>query len=56
MEIEHVSIKNLGEKDKTLDEIIKAKIEKEGKNLSRSHEVADLRKQIAAKIEENEKQ
>ncbi len=56
MEIEHVSIKHLGEKDKSLDEIIKAKMEKDGKNTGRSHEVADLRKQIAAKIEENEKQ
>lgn len=56
MEIEHVSIKNLGSKDKTLDEIIKDKIEQEGGNKGASHEAANLRKQIAAKIEENEKQ
>lgn len=56
MEVEHVSIKHLGEKDKTLDEIIKEKMAKDGNNIQRSHEVADLRKQIASKIEENEKQ
>ncbi len=56
MEIEHVSIKNLGEKDKSLDEIIKEKMAKDEKNISRTHETLDIRKQIAVKIEENEKQ
>ncbi len=56
MEIEHVSIKNLGGKDKTLDEIISEKIEKEKKIDSDENTVQNLRKQIAAKIEENEKQ
>lgn len=54
LEVEHVSIKNLGGKDKTLDEIIAEKIKAE--NATSSHASKDLRKQISAKIEENEKQ
>lgn len=56
MEVEHIAIKNLGEKNKTLDEIIaeKAKNRGEGKNIG--HTSQNLRQQIAAKIEENEKQ
>lgn len=56
MEVEHVSIKNLGGKDKTLDEIIAEKIEKEKGGVTGGNAVQSLRKQIAAKIEENEKQ
>ena len=56
MEIEHIAIKNLGNKDKSLEEIISEKmkekaIENQEDNTSRS-----LREQIAAKIKENEKQ
>ena len=56
MEVEHVSIKNLGGQDKTLDEIIAEKVEKQGGNKSAGHASQNLRRQIAAKIEENEKQ
>ncbi|MBO5037906.1 MAG: hypothetical protein J6C85_00405 [Alphaproteobacteria bacterium] len=56
MEVEHVSIKNMGSKDKTLDEIISEKLKSEGKQGSSAHLSKDLRKQIAAKIGENEKQ
>ena len=56
MEVEHVTIKNLGGKDKTLDEIISEKIKEQGQDNSSAHVVRDLRKQISAKIEENEKQ
>ena len=56
MEVEHVSIKNLGGKDKTLDEIIAEKVEKQRGNKSAGHASQNLRRQIAAKIEENEKQ
>ena len=55
MEVEHVTIKNLGGKDKTLDEIIEEKIKEENKSAN-GNMVSDLRKQIAAKIEENEKE
>ena len=56
MEVEHVSIKNMGSKDKTLDEIISEKLKSEGKQSGTAHLSKDLRKQIAAKIGENEKQ
>lgn len=56
MEVEHVSIKNMGAKDKSLDEIISEKLKAEGKQAGASHLSKDLRKQIAAKIGENEKQ
>lgn len=56
MEVEHVTIKNLGGKDKTLDEIISEKIKEQGQDGGSAHVVRDLRKQISAKIEENEKQ
>lgn len=56
MEVEHVTIKNLGGKDKTLDEIISDKIKEQGKDKGSAHIVRDLRKQISAKIEENEKE
>ena len=56
MEVEHVTIKNLGGKDKTLDEIISEKIKEQGQDNSSAHVVRDLRKQISAKIEDNEKQ
>jgi hypothetical protein len=51
LEIEHVSIKNIGVKDKTIDEIISEKIKGGFANTS-----LDIRKQISAKIEENVKQ
>lgn len=56
MEVEHVSIKNIGGKDKTLDEIITDKIKEQNGNAMYGHTSANIRKQIAAKIEENEKQ
>ena len=56
MEPEHVSIKNLGSKDKTLDEIISDKIKEKGGNSLQSKESSNLRQLISAKIEENEKQ
>lgn len=56
MEVEHVKIKNLGGKDKTLDEIISDKIKEQGQDKGSAHIVRDLRKQISLKIEENEKQ
>lgn len=56
MEIEHVSLKNIGGKDKTLDEIITDKIKEQNGNISGRHTSANIRKQIAAKIEENEKE
>ncbi len=56
MEIEHVSLKNIGGKDKTLDEIITDKIKERNAGAGAGHMSANLRKQIAAKIEENEKE
>lgn len=57
LEVEHVSIKNLGGKGKTLDDIIAAKIKSENKaEPTNQYFSKDLRKQISAKIEENEKQ
>ena len=55
MEIEHVSLKNIGGKDKTLDEILTDKIKEQNANSPTGHMSRDIRKQIAAKIEENEK-
>lgn len=55
MEIEHVSLKNIGGKDKTLDEILTDKIKEQNGSSSTEHMSRDIRKQIAAKIEENEK-
>lgn len=56
MEIKHVSLKNLGGKDKTLDEIISDKIKAQKGDASTEHMARNLRKEIAAKLEENEKQ
>lgn len=56
MEIEHVSLKNIGGKDKTLDEIITDKIKEQNGNVTGGHTSANIRKQVAAKIEENEKE
>ncbi len=56
MEIEHVTIRNLGSKDKTLDEIIADKIKEHGESTGLGHTSKDLRQQISAKIGENEKQ
>ncbi|MBE6463369.1 MAG: hypothetical protein E7005_06420 [Alphaproteobacteria bacterium] len=56
METEHVSIKNLGSKDRTLDEIISDKIKEKGGNIAQGKESTNLRHLISAKIEENEKQ
>ena len=44
------------EEGKTLDEIISDKIKEQGKDKGSAHIVRDLRKQISAKIEENEKE
>ena len=56
MEPEHVSIKNLGSKERTLDEIISDKLKEKGESLIQNKESISLRQQISAKIEENEKQ
>ena len=56
MEIEHVSLKNIGGKDKTLDEIITDKIKEQNGNGASGHTSTNIRRQIAAKIEENEKE
>lgn len=56
MEVEHVSLKNIGGKEKTLDEIITDKIKERNSNAGAGHMSANLRRQIAAKIEENEKE
>ena len=56
MEIEHVTIKNMGAKGKTLDEIIADKIKEAGEKTGSGHISKDLRQQISAKIGENEKQ
>lgn len=55
MEVEHVSIKNIGVKDKTIDELISEKI-KNNENVGGANTSFDIRKQISAKIEENVKQ
>ncbi len=55
MEIEHVSIKNIGIKDKTIDEIISEKI-RVNENGGKANTSLDIRRQISAKIEENVKQ
>ena len=56
LEPEHVSIKNLGAKDRTLDEIISEKIKEKGQNQETSHTITDIRSQISQKIQENETQ
>lgn len=56
MEVAHVSLKNLGGKDKTLDEIIADKIKSEQGGVSSINTVRDIRREISARIEENEKQ
>lgn len=55
LDIEHVSIKNIGVKDKTIDELISEKIRGNGKGGNANTSI-DIRKQISAKIEENVKQ
>lgn len=54
LEVEHVLIKNIGAKEKTLDEIISEKIGKD--DIVKANTTLDIRKQIASKLEENEKQ
>ncbi len=56
IEAPHVPIKNLGGKDRSLNEIISEKLEIKGEKQAPEHTTRDLRRQIAAKIEENEKQ
>ena len=56
MEVEHVCIKNLGNKDKSLDEIISEMIKEKGTSDQTENTCRSLREQIAAKIKENEKQ
>jgi hypothetical protein len=55
-DIARVSIKNIGAKDKSLDEIIADKRKEKNENLGHQHTSQDIRRQIAAKIEENEKE
>ena len=56
LEPEYVSIKNLGAKDRTLEEIISEKIKEKGQNQENSHTIKDIRNQISQKIQENETQ
>lgn len=56
MEVEHVVVKHMGEKGKSLEDIIADKIKEENKKNGYSSASKDLRKQIAAKIGENEEQ
>lgn len=53
MEVEHVSIKNLGVKDKPLEEIIADKIKQEKVESTANNASKTIRQQIAAKLEEN---
>lgn len=53
LEVEHVVVKNMGAKDKSLEDIIADKIKEQAKE-SMGHTSRDLRKQISAKIGENE--
>ena len=55
-EVEHVSIKNLGSKSKSIDEIISDKIKEKGENIAAPHTISNIRQQVSAKLEENEKQ
>ena len=54
MEVEHVVVRNMGVKDKSLDDIIANKIKEKTANAGTGHISQNLRKQIATKIEENE--
>jgi len=54
MDVEHVVVKNLGVKDKSLDDIIANKIKEQHLNTGSNHITRNIRQQIAAKIEENE--
>lgn len=56
LDVEHVPLKNIGGKDKTLDEIITDKIKEKNTQTGSARMSVNLRKQIAAKIEENEKE
>jgi len=56
LEVEHVAIKHLGEKNQTLDEVISERIKKENEKTAggQSQTIKNLRQQISSKIEENE--
>jgi len=56
VEIEHIAIKNLGNKDKSLEEIISERIKEKTADNQADDTGRSLREQIAAKIKENEKQ
>ena len=58
MDVEHVSIKHLGEKERTIDEIIADRIKAENKDSTgpQAQTVKDLRQQISTKLGENENQ
>ena len=49
----HVNIKNLGGKDKNLDEIISQKMKEKGMKSGDTTTIKNLRQQISTKIEEN---
>ncbi len=53
MEVEHVAIKNLGSKSRTLDEIISDKMKEKGETLTQEVTSLSLRQQVSAKVEEN---
>lgn len=53
LEVEHVSIKNIGKKDKSLDEIISDKLKEKNISMSSEQTSKNIRQQISSKIGEN---
>ena len=53
LDVEHVSIKNLGSKSRSLDEIIADKMKEKGEKVSQQYTTIDIRQQVSAKVEEN---
>lgn len=53
LEVEHVSIKNIGKKDKSLDEIISDKLKEKNISTASEHTSKNIRQQISSKIGEN---
>lgn len=55
LEVEHVSIKNLGAKDRSLEEIISDKLKEKGESTNqKANTTQNLREQVSAKLKENE--
>lgn len=53
LEVEHVSIKNIGKKDKSLDEIISDKLKEKNISIGAGNTSKNIRQQISSKIGEN---